>query len=95
MEINRVIVRNSHDIYQEARKTSNFRLEIGTKAHLPAMRLEHVDVPNENQQWLRDFRETDSAKSLLGEETKPESNGDIYDKDIGERRSNGQYAERA
>ena len=61
VEISRVIVKNSHDIYREARQTSNVRLEIATKAHLPAMRRELVNVLNENQQWLRDYRTTDYA----------------------------------
>ena len=79
VEINRVIVKNSHDLYREARQTSNVRLEIATKAHLPAMQLELVNVLNDHQQWLREFRKSEYASRLLGEDSKIESNGDIDD----------------
>ena len=81
VEINRVIVKNSHDLYREARQTSNVRLEIATKAHLPAMQLELLDVLNENQKWLKDFKKSDYALRLLGEDSKTESNGDEGDEE--------------
>lgn len=49
VEILRVIVKNSHDQFRETRQTSNVRLEIASKAHLPAIREEIVLVLNEAQ----------------------------------------------
>ena len=67
VEIVRVIVKNSHDQFWEACQTSNVRLEIASKAHLPQMRDEVVLVLNEAQQKLRELRETERARALLDE----------------------------
>ena len=67
VEIVRVIVKHSHDQFREERQTSNVRLEIASKAHLPAMREELVLVLNEAQQKLRELRETEQARALLAE----------------------------
>ena len=83
VEINRVIVKNSHDLYREARQTSNVRLEIATKSHLPAMQIKLLNVLNDNQKWLKEFRKSDYALRLLGEDSKTESTGGEQDEEDG------------
>ncbi len=73
VEIVRAIVKNSHDQFREARRTSNVRLEIASKAHLPAMREELVLVLDEAQQKLRELRETERARALLDEMDRSDS----------------------
>ena len=63
--IHRLHLDNSHDPWREARQTSNVRLEIATKSHLPAMRCELVLVLNEAQDDLRALKETPRAKELM------------------------------
>ena len=56
VEIMRIILRNTHDVFREARQTSHMRLEIATQAHRADVRQELVTVLNEYQQTINDWQ---------------------------------------
>lgn len=56
VEIMRIILRNTHDVFREARQTSHMRLEIATQAHRADVRQELVTVLNEYQKTIAEWQ---------------------------------------
>ena len=67
VRIMRAVVSNSHDQFREARQTSNVRLELATKANLPAVQDELVDLLNDHNERVKNMIEKAKAEEGLND----------------------------